>query len=131
MPNNKLRITKISFFLISIFCGINFCSCNNETLSKFEIVNTTNERIDSFHILPDNIKHNFIQIEPNTKSLYNTNMTRMPKVDGSYMLSFKSKTRHVFIPFGYYSNGYPMESLTKIFIHPDTVIIKPEYKSNY
>jgi hypothetical protein len=106
-------------------------SCKNETIAKFEITNTTKESIDSLYILPDNFKDNFIQVEPNTKVSYNINMTDLPKVDGSYRLSFKSKTKAVFIPFGYYSNGYPMESITRIIIHPDTVLIKPEYKDNY
>ena len=123
---NKTYIFSIALFSLTILL-----SCKNDTIAKFEIVNTTKERIDSFHILPANSKDNFIQVEPNEKISYDINMTDVPKVDGNYQLSFKSKTKAVFIPFGYYSNGYPMESITRIIIHPDTVLIKPEYKDNY
>ena len=124
-------MTKTTIFSIALLCLIIIVSCKNDTIAKFEIVNTTKERIDSFHILPANSKDNFIQVEPNEKISYDINMTDVPKVDGNYQLSFKSKTKAVFIPFGYYSNGYPMESITRIIIHPDTVLIKPEYKDNY
>ena len=124
-------MTKTTIFSIALLCLIIIVSCKNETIAKFEIANTTEESIDSFYILPDNIKDNFIQVKPNTKVSYNINMTDLPKVDGSYRLSFKSKTKAVSIPFGYYSNGYPMESITRIIINPDTVLIKPEYKDNY
>ncbi|MBK6992726.1 MAG: hypothetical protein IPH34_13270 [Chitinophagaceae bacterium] len=124
-------MTKTYIFSIALFSLTILLSCKNDTIAKFEIVNTTKERIDSFHILPANSKDNFIQVEPNEKISYDINMTDVPKVDGNYQLSFKSKTKAVFIPFGYYSNGYPMESITRIIIHPDTVLIKPEYKDNY
>ena len=124
-------MTKTSMFSIALFCVTILLSCKNETIAKFEIVNTTNENIDSFYILPDNLKDNFISVAPNAKITYNINMTDLPKVDGSYQLSFKLKTKAVFIPFGYYSNGYPMESITRIIIHPDTVLIKPEYNDSY
>jgi len=124
-------MTNPSIFSVALSCLTILLSCKNETIAKFEVVNTTKESIDSFYILPDNSKDNFIQVEPNAKISYNINMTDVPKVDGSYQLSFKSKTKAVFIPFGYYSNGYPMESITRIVIRPDTVLIKPEYKDNY
>lgn len=124
-------MTKTPIFSIALFCLTILLSCKNETIAKFEVANTTKESIDSFYILPDNFKDNFIQVEPNTKVFYNINMTDLPKVDGSYRLSFKSKTKTVFIPFGYYSNGYPMESITRIVIHSDTVLIKPEYKDSF
>jgi hypothetical protein len=124
-------MTKTSIFSIALFCLTILLSCKNKIIAKFEIANTTKESIDSFYILPDNFKDNFIQVEPNTKISYNIDMTDLPKVDGSYRLSFKSRNKTVFIPFGYYTNGYPMESITRIIIHPDTVLIKPVYKHSY
>ena len=122
---------KLLNFLIALLISLICFSCKTKITAKFEIINTTNEKIDSFYILPTNLKNNFIQLEPNSKSLYNFDMTELPKNDGSYGLSFKTKTKNVFIGFGYYTNGYPMESLTKIFINSDTVIVKPEYKNKY
>jgi hypothetical protein len=91
----------------------------------------TNETVDSLYILPDYSENNFIQIEAYEKTSYNINMTYLPKVDGNYRLLFKSKSKNIDMHFGYYTNGYPGEKLTRIFIHPDTVIIKQEYKNSY
>ncbi|WP_379711175.1 hypothetical protein [Ferruginibacter yonginensis] len=103
----------------------------NRIIAKFEIAITTNESIDSFYILPDNFKNNFIKVESISKVFYDINMTDLHKVNGNYLLSFKSVTKTVFVSFGYYTNGYPMEIITSIFINSDTVQIKPEYKESY
>lgn len=58
-------------------------------------------------------------------------MTNTPKIDGSYFLTFKNHLSYRSLNFGYYSNGMPMESLTKINIFKDTIIIKQEYNNNY
>jgi hypothetical protein len=118
---------KTSIFSIALFCLSILLSCKNKTIAKFEIANTTKEKIDSFYIIPDNYKGNFIQVEPNRKVFYNIDMTNLPTVDGGYRLSFKLKAKTVLIPFGYYSNGHPMESITRIIIRSDTVLIRPEY----
>ncbi len=66
---------------------------------------------------------------PGSKALYEIDMTGIAKTDGYYLLSFKLKGKPVVMPFGYFSNGAPLESVTRIFIHSDTVIIKPQYKN--
>jgi hypothetical protein len=58
-------------------------------------------------------------------------MTGTPKVDGSYLISFQYVDTSKRLNFGYYSNGYPAKRITRIDIQPDTIIIKPEYKTNY
>ena len=122
--------TKHNIFLTVILCETNLLSCKNETIAEFNIVNATNDKVDSLYILPDKSKGNILHLEPNSASSYNINMTDLPKVDGSFRLSFKLKNKKRIIPFGYYTNGYPLESSTKIEIHNDTVLIKPEYKNN-
>ena len=107
-----------------------FLSCKSKTLAKFDIINQTDEHIESLYIIPDNA-NNKIQINPNTKVFYNIDMTNFPKVDGCYGLSFKTKTKEKLIPFGYYTNGNPLESMTTITIQSDTVLIKNEYKDRY
>lgn len=124
--NVKYRAMLVMTLLTLIFYS---CSLGNEAI--FEITNSTNQIIDSLTIQPDGNKHNQISIEPNSKATLKTDMTRLPKVDGGYYLSFKSKGTLRGVNFGYYSNGYPAESITRINIQPDTIIIKPEYKKSY
>jgi hypothetical protein len=106
------------------------CSCKDRVLAKFEITNMTGDMIDSIYILPDNRKDHFIQLRANAKSTFTTDMTGLPKVDGSYQLLFKLKNRTRGKYFGYYTNGSPLENLTRIYIYTDTVSIQQEY-NNY
>ena len=51
-------------------------------------------------------------------------MTNLPKVDGDYLLTFKKNQANKEIKrFGYFTNGYPLEEITKIQIDKDTVLI--------
>ena len=111
--------------------GIYSCSNITKTIAKFEITNSTNLRIDSLYIRPDNFKNHFLQIEANSKSIYYTDMTDLPKVDGAHLLSYQLNGATSKKSFGYYTNGYPSESLTRISIFLDTVLIKQEYKTGY
>jgi hypothetical protein len=120
-----LAILSMSFFTLL------FYSCSSKVEAIFEITNSTNQNIQRLTIQPDENKNNHISVEPNSKATLKTNMTKLPKVDGSYDLSFKSNDTIRGLNFGYYSNGYPAESITRIDIHSDTIIIKPEYKKNY
>ncbi|MFH0894287.1 MAG: hypothetical protein V2A54_07615 [Bacteroidota bacterium] len=54
--------------------------------------------------------------------IYWSDMTDIAKTDGDYLLSFKSNNKVVKKRFGYFTNGYPLESLTKINIMKDTII---------
>ena len=119
--------------VIIILCIIgNYLYTNtSKTIAKFEITNLTNQRIDSLYILPDNNKNNFLNIEANSKSMYNIDMTDFPKADGSYTLFYMKKGNKIKNHFGYYSNGFPLESLTRILISHDTTLVKQEYNSPY
>lgn len=51
------------------------------------------------------------------------------KVDGNYQLSYKNDSDNFKEKsFGYFSNGLPLEEITKIEILKDTVIIESIYK---
>jgi hypothetical protein len=127
---NFLYIKNWGILSIS-FLTLIFYSCNSKVEAIFEIQNSTNQIIDSLTIQPDEKKDNKIRIEPNSKVTLKTDMTKIQKVDGGYLLSFKSNNTLRILNFGYYSNGYPLESITRIKIHSDTIIIKQEYKNNY
>ena len=71
---------------------------------------------------------NHIKLNPNETKSYSLNMTNTPQVDGSYIVGYKLKGSDIRKQehFGYFTNGYPNEELTKITIKTDTVII--DYK---
>ena len=128
-----MKLTRVKFLItISMtFLTLHMYSCSSKVEAHFEILNSTNQQIKNLTISPDENKNNFITIEPNSKVTFKTDMTSIPKVDGSYQLSFQSGDTPKYLNFGYYSNGYPAESITRIKIHSDTIIIKPEYNKNY
>ncbi len=104
--------------LITIVC---FClSCGKDEVI-FRITNQTPFGIDSLRVLPDrNIGNNYISLKPNETKDFFTEMGN-GGTDGAYQISYKIGDTIIKNHFGYYSNGIPMEKLTKIFIKPDTV----------
>lgn len=106
-------------------------SCNTKVEAIFEITNSTNEKIDSLTIQPDDNINNFIEVNKNSKVTFKTDMKKTPIVDGSYSIYFKIAGKTRGLNFGYYSNGFPDESLTKIDIQKDTIIFKQEYNKKY
>jgi hypothetical protein len=118
----KLSVTFLTLFSLS---------CSSKVEAVFEIKNSTNQGIQNLTIKPDAYENNHISIEPHSKAILKTDMTNLPKVDGSYYLSFQSNDKFRELYFGYYSNGYPSESITRIDIHFDTIIIKQEFKKPY
>lgn len=110
-------------------------SCQNEIKAKFEITNRTNTVIDSINIKSNdhNNTSDFIKLEKDESKIYFMDMTDLPKVDGDYLLSFRPQNTGVvrFERFGYFTNGYPLEDVTKIIFETDTVIIDLIYKQEY
>lgn len=104
---------------------ISFSSCFAKSDAQFIITNSTNEKIDSFFMYPGDIK-NVISINSKASAKYKIDMTSV-KTDGSYGLFFKSKDSSRYLNFGYYSNGNPSETLTRIDIKNDTINVKPEF----
>ena len=127
----KFALVKHSTILVMTILILSSCSFNSKVEAVFEITNSTNQVIDSLTIQPDENENNHISLEPHSKMTFKTNMTKLPKVDGSYYLSFKGNDTLRGLNFGYYSNGYPAESITRINIQADTILIKPEYNRNY
>ncbi len=49
-------------------------------------------------------------------------MTGIEKIDGSYRFSYKKKNGELIVKgFGYYTNRYPTEKLTRIVIEKDSI----------
>lgn len=98
-------------------------SCSNKVVADFEITNNTEFTIDSLKVEPNlSDKGKYISLKKGEKTKYKSDMTSIDKIDGAYQISFLlngiSKTE----VFGYYSNGYPLERITKIEIEKDTIL---------
>ena len=118
-------------YLVILSMTFLFYSCSSKVEAIFEITNSINQNIQNLTMQPDENKNNHISVETQSKATLKTNMTNLPKIDGSYYLSFKSNDTFRGLNFGYYTNCYPSESITRIDIQSDTIIIKSEYNKNY
>ncbi len=117
-------------FVISIVTLVFFTSCQNDIKAKFEITNQTANLIDSINIkaYDHQANPNYLKLESGQSKTYWLDMTDLPKVDGDYLLTYKDKkliNRRV--RFGYFTNGFSLEKVTKINIQEDTVLIDQIY----
>ena len=104
-------------------------SCNKQVTTAFEITNNSGIKIDSLKIEPMVVSTGkFISLKPNEKADYKVDMTGIAKVDGSYRLSYKQNGETIIRNFGYYSNGYPSDNLTRIEIEKDTLKFDTEFE---
>lgn len=110
---------------------LTFTCCNNRVIADFEITNNTGLKIDSLKIEPMVVSEGkYISLKPNEKLEYKADMTGIAKIDGSYRLSYKQDGELIIKGFGYYTNGYPTEKLTRIEIEKDTLLLDFEF-GNY
>lgn len=85
-------------------------------------INSYGQEIDSLKIesLSDT-NEKYISINPHETVNYELDMSGIAKTDGAYIISFKQKNKLNTQKFGYYSNGQPLEKLTRIYIEKDTL----------
>ena len=111
--------------LIIIFIlTISLSSCQTEINAIFEITNNTENTIDSINIksFDHGLNPIYLKLKPNESQTYSLNMSDLPKVDGDYLLTYKTNKINS-ERFGYFTNGYPLEDRTEIKIQKDTIII--------
>lgn len=114
------------FFLFNLLL-----SCQNTANKKVEIIveNKTEVNIDSLSVtnwidefkINEFKKHDSVKIELGFENPHF-------KGDGSYAVSYYIKGVKKFKDFGYYTNGYPTNSIYTLEIYHDTLIIKEEMK---
>tara|TARA_R110000850_G_scaffold11842_1_gene40436 strand:- start:306 stop:674 length:369 start_codon:yes stop_codon:yes gene_type:complete len=115
-------------FLVGVYFSL--VSCSNSVTADFEITNGTGMRIDSLKIEPMVISNgNYISLDSNEKAKYIADMTDIPKHDGSYGISYQINEENKIKDFGYYTNGYPLEKITKIEIQGETILIDQIFSS--
>ncbi len=117
-----------SWCVVRWILAIVICSCENETIAKFEIENKTGITIDSLRIVPNGYESDYyISLTPGELKKYDCNMTDIADSDEDYRLNYKFDTSlFVTKTFGYYTNGYPIESLIRVSIKPDTILFDLE-----
>ena len=112
------------FTLILVILSLT--ACKSEVKAKFEIINQTQGTIDSINIksFDHHSTPNYLKLEPGESQIYWLDMNDLPKVDGDYLLSYKSKKQKIIRKrFGYFTNGFPSKNITKITIEQDTIVI--------
>lgn len=114
-------------FLILVFSLLMLISCQNENKAKFEISNNSGNTIDSISIksFDHNLNTHYLKLKHGESQTYFLDMKDIPQVDGDYLLSFRINNKVQKRRFGYFTNGSPLEQLTKIEIRKDTVIVNP------
>ena len=119
----KKNIVRILIIMLAL------ASCKNKIIADFEIKNNTGFNLDSLKIEPNIDEINkYISLEKGEKIEYKCDMTTIPKTDGGYQISFLINGKKKTLAFGYYSNGYPSEIITKIKIEKDTLLINQVFK---
>ncbi|WP_299224876.1 hypothetical protein [uncultured Psychroserpens sp.] len=117
-------------FIRILITIITLSSCDNQVVANFEIINKTGFKIDALKIEPMVITDGkYISLNPNDKVKYKADMTGIAKIDGSYRLSYKQNGEFIIKDFGYYTNGYPTEKLTRIEIGKDTLKFDIEFEN--
>ncbi|MDG4946242.1 hypothetical protein NMK71_07440 [Weeksellaceae bacterium KMM 9713] len=106
-------------------------SCSDKVVADFEIMNNTEFNIDSLKIEP-NISDvgKYISLKKGEKAVYKSDMTTIAKTDGAYQISFLVNGINKTQVFGYYTNGYPLERITKINIEKDTILIDQVFEKD-
>ena len=110
--------------IIILILILTLTSCDNKVIADFEIMNNTEFNIDSLKIEPNTSDvGKYISLKKGEISEYKSDMTPIPKTDGDYQISFSVNGINKTQIFGYYTNGYPLEKITKIKIEKDTIVI--------
>ena len=104
--------------------------CDRKVTARFELINSTNFVLDSVRNIPNGYENNkYITLAVNEKMEYLVDMSGIAKTDGAYQLNYIDKAGLMkTLNFGYYTNGYPLESITQIRVETDTVIFNFDFK---
>ena len=110
-------------------------SCMDGNKAKFEISNATPFLIDSLCVESTNPvtrqagykTRQLLSLHPQQNKVYLLDLGKETN-DGSYLLSFITNGERKSQAFGYYTNGYVVEKVTKIQIASDSIFIQPVYK---
>ncbi|QLG45213.1 hypothetical protein [Costertonia aggregata] len=108
---------------------VSLLSCNFKSTALFELKNESGYQIDSLKIEASGVANtNYVTIASGGALDYEVDMTHTPKTDGHYIITYIIHGKSKSTPFGYYTNGTPLEVLQKIKITKDSLIFDAEFK---
>ena len=115
---------------ILIYClfGIIISCSNLDKRAYFQVYNDTNDTIQHLSISNGNNKETLPYLNPNGKEDIFLKFENVPRTDGGYQIKYQSNSKDYHRNFGYFSNGTPTNSLYKITIKKDTVLIREQSK---
>jgi hypothetical protein len=104
--------------------------CDSKVTARFEIMNGADFILDSVRIIPNGYESDkYITLGVNEKIEYLVDMSSIAKTDGDYQLNYINEAGLMeTLIFGYYTNGYQIESVIRIRIETDTIIFDSEFK---
>jgi len=118
--NNRIIIL-LALSLIGII------SCGISPTMNFEVINHSKENISNIQITATGSSEiETIEFNNDNKLDYELDMSDVPKTDGAYMIEFIRDGEIENKTFGYYTNGYPVNSKYIIDITDNEISIKAE-----
>jgi len=101
-------------------------------VADFEIINESKSIIDSVKISCSGTNYRnksvITKLLPKERSKLTLNMNDVKKIDGNYFIEIFKKAKNTNKAFGYYSNGCPTNSIYKLIIKKDTILVKERMK---
>ncbi len=115
--------------LILFFTYFLITSCvNNSKQAHFQINNENNISITNVNI-SNGVNEIYIDtIKANTNKSILLKFKNIPRIDGGYKLNYKLNSEYFFRNFGYYTNGVPSNSIYKLVVKNDTIIVSESMK---
>ena len=118
---------------ILIICVLTlFYTCHNNKVADFEVINESKSIIDSVKISCSGTNYRnksvITKLLPKERSTLTLNMNDVKKIDGNYFIEIFKKAKNTNKAFGYYSNGCPTNSIYKLIIKKDTILVKERMK---
>jgi len=132
-----MKTVKIFATALLLFTLIS-CETEDKVNSvDLEIINNSDKKLDIVYLstIHDEAKTKDYSVGPNSKISAKFDFKKVAKADGSYSLFFKYEDFNDTLrqDFGYYTNGYPLDSEFTINIYTDSVKIEsvPRHFSLY
>jgi hypothetical protein len=115
-----MRLFAVYFFLIYFTIG-----CNDRVNIKMKVKNDLQYNVESM-VLKTSGGSELIygNLPPNELVELRLDLADIPKTDGHYIIEYDIKDSSIVRHFGYYTNGYPINSGFDIGIQVDTILIK-------
>lgn len=120
---------RIVFLLGIIFICLNSCDKTDKgNNAAIQITNNTDKKIDLTYLSTVSNEATTEDFKISSSGVLNTklNFSNVSKSDGAYSIYFRYENSIDTIrkDFGYYTNGYPLDSKFEISIFSDSIIIK-------